>query len=577
MSPIIKTMNRAGSYGLMHNVQVWVGRAVLTSLNARNDRRLIAGRSVRWDETRAASAYAEGWWVRETLADALTRAARETPQRTLVIDGDRRIDCAALDRDARSLARALLTRAAPGDAVSFMLPNWGEAAVIYLAATLAGMVAHPILPSLRERELTHMLPDLGSRVIFIPERLRHHDYAAMLERVREQLPSPPEVVVVRGEGGGRGHTAYADLLAEDHALALPDLEPDAVRMALYTSGTTGSPKGVMHSHNSIHALVRQLGEHWRVEPGDRFLVPSPISHIGGSIYAFEFPLLLGSQAVLMDRWDADEAVDLILAHGCTHMAGATPFLEGLLEAARRKGSRLPSLKVFICGGAAVPPDLIRQAAAYFENAVVTRVYGSTEVPVTTVGVMDRADVAHAAQTDGRPGVAEVRLAAHSAARPGEGEVRARGPQMLVGYVHAADEASVFDEEGFYRTGDIGRWVDGDYLTISGRAKDIIIRKGENISPKEVEDVLLEHPGVLEAAVVGLPDPDTGERAWAVLAVREGVTFDVASLGAFLAAKGVAAFKRPEAITVWDSLPKNATGKILKHEIRAALMAQGGSN
>ena len=143
-------------------------------------------------------------------------------------------------------------------------------------------------------------------------------------------------------------------------------------------------------------------EHWLIERGDKFLVPSPIAHIGGSIYAFESPLLLGTTAVLMDRWEADEAVRLMNAEGCTHMAGATPFLEQLLAAARRAATRLPQLKVFVCGGASVPPSLIRGAADYFERAVVTRVYGSTEVPVTTVGVTQAGDAAHAADTDGRP-------------------------------------------------------------------------------------------------------------------------------------------------------------------------------
>ena len=151
-------------------------------------------------------------------------------------------------------------------------------------------------------------------------------------------------------------------------------------------GNDRAPQGGLHSHNSIHALICQLREHWLIERGDKFLVPSPIAHIGGSIYAFESPLLLGTTAVLMDRWDADEAVRLMDAEGCTHMAGATPFLEQLLAAARRAATRLPRLKVFVCGGASVPPSLIRSAAAYFERAVVTRVYGSTEVPVTTVGV-----------------------------------------------------------------------------------------------------------------------------------------------------------------------------------------------
>jgi acyl-CoA synthetase (AMP-forming)/AMP-acid ligase II len=523
-------------------------------------RRLVAGRWVRWDEARTQTAYAQGWWVRGTLADALRRAAEETPNRIVIVDGETRLDARTLQAQARALARAMLARAPAGSVASFMLPNWHEAAAIYLGATLAGMVAHPVLPSLRDRDLAFMLRDVESRLIFVPAEHRNHDYVAMMGRVAAQLDAPPEVVVLRGAAGP--HTPYEAMFTDGPEPDWPRIDPDAVRMVLYTSGTTGGPKGVLHSHNSIHALVRQIGLHWRIEPGDVFLVPSPISHIGGSIYAFECPLLLGTTAVLMERWDADAAVGIMSAERCTHLAGATPFLEQLLAAADRAGSRLPDLKVFICGGASVPPSLIRNAAARFDRTAVTRVYGSTEVPVTTVGAPDRADLEHAAETDGRVGIAEVKLT--------DGEIRARGPQMLVGYLHPEDEASVFDEEGYYRTGDLGSWVDGEYLVVSGRTKDIIIRNGENISPKEVEDLLVDHPDIAEVAVVGVPDPRTGERACAVIVPRRSPGPDVASLRAFLSGLGVASFKIPEAVAYWDALPRNDAGKVLKHQIRAAL-------
>jgi acyl-CoA synthetase (AMP-forming)/AMP-acid ligase II len=534
-----------------------------------NGRRLIAGRSIRWNEGRAASAYARGLWSRQTLAEALHAAAGETPQRVLLVDGSVRLDCKTLRAQATTLAQAMLARAPAGSVVSFMLPNWHEAAVLYLAATLAGMVVNPILPSLRDRELTFILKDIQTRLIFVPSALRQQDYAGMLSRVVSPLSDPPEVVVVRGEA--RGHTPWDALFEGARAKRkLPALDADAVRMVLYTSGTTGRPKGVLHSHNSIHALISQLKEHWLIERGDKFLVASPIAHIGGSIYAFESPLLLGTTAVLMDRWDADEAVRLMNAEECTHMAGATPFLEQLLAAARRAATRLPRLKVFICGGASVPPSLIRGAADYFERAVVTRVYGSTEVPVTTVGVTDANDAAHAADTDGRPGLAEIKLVDHNSATAGEGEILARAPQMLIGYLHPEDEADAFDAEGYFRTGDLARWVDGAYLVVTGRAKDIIIRNGENISPKEVEDILLGHPDIREIAIVGLPDARTGERACAVIVPRNPPGPEVESLRAFLDGQGVAKFKVPEQVVIWDALPKNDAGKVLKHQIRAAL-------
>ena len=539
---------------------------------AEEGRKLIAGRWLRWDEGRAQEAYDSGFWVRETLADALRHAAETTPDRLLIIDGEHRLDARSLHDQATALAQALLARAPIGSVVSFMLPNWHEAAVIYLAATLAGMVAHPILPSLRDRDLAFALQDAKSRVVFIPAEFRKHDYAGMLSRVAAQLPAPPEIVVLRGEAGP--HTPYETLLAGDPAQALPVLDPDALRMMLYTSGTTGRPKGVLHSHNSLHALLRQIGRHWLVEPGDRFLVPSPISHIGGSIYAFEAPLLLGTTVILMERWNAEDAIRLAATEHWTHMAGATPFLQQLLDAAHQAGSRLPDLKVFICGGASVPPSLIREAAGSFERAVVTRVYGSTEVPVTTVGSLDRADVDSAAETDGRPGLAEIKLAEHPAAPPGEGEIRARGPQMLVGYLHEEDEADAFDAEGYFRTGDLGRWDRGDHLVVTGRAKDIIIRSGENIAPKEVEDILIHHPAIAEIAIVGLPDPRTGERACAVIVPGPRPAPSVADLAVYLEAQGLAKFKIPEQVVLRDSLPRNDAGKVQKDRLRTAILAEG---
>lgn len=534
-------------------------------------RRTVAGRSIRWDETRAADARRRGLWTDETLAEHIARAARETPKRALLVEGARETDCATLYAEATALARRLLAEAPAGSVVSFMLPNWTEAAVIYLAATIAGMVAHPILPSLREHDLRFALEDSASRFIFIPSTFRGHDYAAMLSRVAASMPEPPRIIVVRGEAGE--HAAYNDYIAPGAEGALPKVDPDSVRMLLYTSGTTGRPKGVLHTHNTLNALVRQIAEHWLVEPGDAFLVASPVSHIGGSIYAFECPLLVGATAILMEKWDADDAVRLAARRRWTHMAGATPFLTQLLAAARADGTRLPDLKVFICGGASVPPALIRDAAQYFEKARVSRVYGSTEAPVTTVGSFGPDDLVSASETDGRPGVATVRIAPHPAAPPGEGEIAIKGPQVFVGYHHAEDEANAFDADGWFRSGDLGRLTETGAVVVTGRAKDIIIRNGENIAPKEVEDILVRHPDVAEIAIVGLPDPRTGERACAAIVPAAGARPDLATLRTYLEGVGLARFKIPEEVVLREALPRNDAGKVLKDRLRAAILAE----
>ncbi len=525
-------------------------------------RKVIEGRSLRWDEARAGKAYADGHWVRETLLDALACELATTPTRPLLVEGDVILTPEVLDDHARRLAHEMLSRYPAGSVISLMLPNWHEALIIYVAATMAGMVVHPVLPSLRANELRYMLADVNCRMIFIPEHYRNCDYPEMLSRALEGFDLPPQVVVVRGESAD---SCYFEALASGpKAQSLPELEADAVRMIMYTSGTTGSPKGVMHTHNSIHALIRQIGDHWGISRASRFLVASPISHIGGSIYAFETPLILGATTFLMEHWDPALGVDLLVSQQCTHFAGATPFLSQTLDEARRKSTRLPDLEVFICGGASVPPSLISESQEYFEQARVSRVYGSTEVPVTTVGALGDGEEQFAAETDGRAGIAQIKLKG--------GEVFARGPQMLVGYVHAEDESEVFDAQGYYRTGDLGSWVNGHYLVISGRSKDIIIRNGENIAPKEIEDLAIRHPAVNEIAVVGIPNDKTGEQAVAIVVVTEGHTFDLPQLFDFMVEHEMAKFKIPERVECWAQLPKNDAGKVLKHKIRQQLLA-----
>ena len=535
-------------------------------------RRTLNNWSIRMDAQRAAQMRAQGWWIDETVAEVARRRARVDPQALVLVDGQRRLDAATLYAEAGALAQSFIARGVePGDVISIMLPNWHEAAVIYLGATLAGVVVNLILPSLRDNEIAFMLEDIDSKIIFIPSVFRAFDYVAMMRRVNNGLPRPAEVVVVRGDGGDC--TRYRTLLdRKAHPAPLPNVDADSVKLVLYTSGTTARPKAVLHTHNSIYALIRQLHRHWVPDGEGCFFVPSPIGHIGGSIYAFEFPFLVGTVAVLQDIWHPRDAVAIMLRERCTHMAGATPFLQQLLAAARAFGSRLPDLRVLICGGAAVPPALIREASVYFEACTVTRVYGSTEVPVITVGSLAPGDLLHAAESDGKIGIAEVKLVDPEGRIVQEGEILARGPQMLVGYLWAEHDLETFDDEGFFRTGDIAKRIDGNYLAITGRVKDTIIRNGESISAKEIEDLLIEHPDIAEVAIVGVPDALTGERACAVIVTPRSYALDVAALREFLEGRHVARFKMPEQVEFWGALPRNSLGKILKHEIRAMLLA-----
>ncbi len=503
------------------------------------------------------------------FAAIVAQRLHEAPERIAVIDGPLRHTRAALHAEALRLGSALRRRGlAPGASVAFQLPNWHEACVLHLAAGLYGWRLVPLLPMYREAEIAFILRQCAVQALFLPAEFRGLDYPALLARALPAEEWPPLVCVVRGAAGGHPH--YGDLLAEG-ADPLPPTPPapDAVKMVLYTSGSTGRPKGVLHSERSIDALARFGGAFWDVSDQDVALVPSPVAHIGGSLYAFEFPWTLGSTAVLMDSWSPERAVDLMEAERVSFLAGATPFLSGLLQAARARGTALPALRRFVCGGASVPPSLVEQAAAQFPGCVVARAYGSTEVPIICPGIRTRADAAMGAATDGECAADVLLLDDHDHPVPeGEvGEIVARAPRMFIGYLDPQDNAGAFTPSGHFRMGDLGRRVGGRFLEITGRKKDIIIRLGENISPLEVENVLVAHPAIRQVAIVGVPDARTGEAALAFVVPQPGASLTLEDLRAFLATHGLAKQKWPEQLRVVSELPTNSVGKVQKRELQ----------
>lgn len=285
----------------------------------------------------------------------------------------------------------------------------------------------------------------------------------------------------------------------------------------------------------------------------------------------------------MDRWDPDLAVELIDREGAGYTVGATPFLAELLDAAERAGSRLPSLRVFACGGAAVPPDLIRRADALFENGVAFRVYGASECPMVTQGVTGRDPSAReaAATTDGRIHDWEVRTLDREGTqlpRGREGEIAVRGPARFRGYTDPAETGKAIDAEGFFRTGDLGVVAEDGTITVTGRLKDLIIRGGENLSAKEIEDALHAHAAVAEAAVVAFPHPRLGEGVCACLVLRPGrAAPDLEELRAFLTGRGLARQKCPERVEILAALPKTASGKVQKHVLRSQVADDRGED
>ena len=537
-----------------------------------------SGFATRWSDEAAASHRAAGYWRDETLADVARRAYREAPDRLLLIEGDLCVTRAEAWDAASRLAAFFLSRGlTPGDVVSFQLPNWIEAAVIALAARRCGLVLNPIPPIYRESEVSYILQDCRAKLVFVPQVFRKHDHQRMLEGLRSQLPSVQDVVVVRGDGaaGVEWNNALSRAPARDDDL--PAIDPAAAMVVMYTSGTTGRPKGVVHNHYAFDYRVRSMAEAWSIGPSDVVFMPSPVTHITGAYWAFDMPWVSGATSVLMDVWSPDEAIHCIERHRCTVTGGATPFLRQLLDTAAGRPAAMASLRIFFCGGTTVSADLIREAITRYPHCLCFRAYGSTEMPTTTLGIRDQAHADLGAETDGEVlPPTEVRIvdptSGANVADGEEGEILVRGPEQLVGYLHPEDNEGAFDEDGYFRMGDLGRRVHGRYLVITGRKKDIIIRSGENISPKEVEDVLATHTAVADVAIVAMPSQETGEKGCAFVVLRPGQTIDLAEIRRFLDLAGLARQKCPEHLVTVDDLPRVPSGKVSKDVLRARAKA-----
>lgn len=533
----------------------------------------VSGLEIRLDAVKTQALREAGVWRNRTLADDARDRALHEPDRVCIRDGRRAITYAEVLTEARGLAAGLWALGLrPGNVISFQLPNWIEAAVIDMAASLLGLIVNPIVPIYREFETTAIVRDCKAKALFITDKLRNFDYIGMALDIRSACPSLEHIVVVRPSiADTRADVLnYESLTRTDSAAMIwPSVKPDSVKFVLYTSGTTGTAKGVMHTHETIDRVLRGCMEFWGIAPYDAILMPSPVTHITGYLWGLEAPFGWGSPTVLMERWIADEAVDLIDRYGLAMTISATTFLQELLDAAARKGTGLPSLKVFACGGASVPPALIRRANANLQNCRAFRVYGATEVPLIGRGCIDPNHETTAADTDGIIVDFEVRIIdEQGAALPDgkEGEILARGPAQCVGYVDQAATRASFDADGFFHTGDLGYRTPAGALVITGRKKDLIIRGGENISAKEIEDILIGHPGIREVAVVSMPHARLGETVCAfVIAVQAGLT--LRDLACHLEKAGVARQKFPERLEVVDDMPRTAAGKIKKDILR----------
>jgi len=531
-----------------------------------------SGWRVRFSDEEAQRLRAAGVWRGSTIALDATDAAAAVPDEICLRDGARAISYGNILLEAKALAAGLSARGLrKGQVVAFQLPNWVEAAVVNLAAAMLGLVVNPIVPIYRDKEVAEILADCGARVLFVPTVWRNFDHCEMARRVRALTPGLEFIVQVRAAPPAADLLSYEDLLAPT-GQALPPLvqDADAIKFVMYTSGTTGRAKGVLHTHNTLARALAGCMEYWQIGAGQAILMPSPVSHVTGYLWGLEAPFSWRTPAILMDRWDATEAVDLIDRHGVALTVSATPFLSELLDAAGARQTRLPSLRIFACGGASVPSDLIRRANQYFSHGRAFRVYGATEVLMIGKGFVEAGTEDMAADTDGRITDYDV-LFVDDAGKPvpdgSEGEIIARGPAQAVGYVDRQETAKSFDAQGYFHTGDLGYRTPGGAVVITGRKKDLIIRGGENISAREVEDILLRHPAIDQVAVVAMPHARLGETVCACIVARAHPPTLAEILG-FLGQVGIARQKLPERLEVFTEFPMTPAGKIKKDSLRA---------
>ncbi|MFI7383372.1 class I adenylate-forming enzyme family protein [Streptomyces sp. NPDC049813] len=503
-----------------------------------------------------------------TLWELVERRAALTPDRPVLLQGGRTLTFGGLRDRAERVAAALHLRGVrPGTVVAWQLPTRIETALLTFALARIGAVQTPVIPFYREREVGFALR--GSRADFFatPGVWRGFDHTAMAHRL-----------------GARGiFEAYADLPEADPAvLPPPPADGTAVRWIYWTSGTTSDPKGVLHTDRSLLAGGSCLAHALRLSAADVGSMAFPYAHIAGPDYTVML-LLYGFPAVMFEEFALPGALAEYRRHGVTVAGGSTAFYSMFLAEQRKapQDRLIPTLRLLAGGGAPKPPELYH-AVVREMGVQLTHGYGMTEVPMITMGSPD--DTAHhLATTEGRPPAGmEIRIVDDDGKQlPAgtDGAVRLRGEAVCRGYLDPRQNADAFDADGFLVTGDLGHLLPSGHLVLTGRAKDVIIRKGENISAREIEDLLHRHPAVRDAAVVGLPDAERGERVCAVLELHEEqAPLTLEAVTAYLRGQGLSPVKLPEQLEVVAALPRNETlRKVLKYKLRERYGSGSGTD
>ena len=508
-----------------------------------------------------------------TVWELVRRRAEASPDVPMLIDeADRVVTFAEFARRAEHVAAGLQAiGVGQGTTVAWQLPTRIESVLIAIALARLGARQNPILHLYQEREVGAVLRSSRPSHFIVPGMFRDRDFTSMAKSLLRAVDGCELIVVQDGD--------VPD--GDPSALPPPPESGDEVRWVYYTSGTTSEPKGVQHTDQTLMAGGRGLAAAADMSPDDVGSMAFPFAHIAGPDYLFMM-LAAGFGAVLIEAFVPASAIETFKRHGVTMVGGGTAFYSMFLAEQRKTpGSRfIPTLRKISGGGAPKPPELY-WAVKEEIGVPLLHGYGMTEVPMICMGSPHDTDD-QLAHTEGHPVPgAEVRIVTadeSEAPRGVEGEVRVRGPVVCKGYTDADATKAGFDADGWFKTGDLGVMREDGHVSLTGRIKDVIIRKGENISAKELEDLLFAHPKVGDVAVIGLPDAERGERVCAVVEppadgdhAGDAITFE--EMTEYLVGEGLMRQKIPEQLEVVDALPRNETlRKVLKFKLRERFSA-----
>ncbi|HGC3141335.1 TPA: medium-chain fatty-acid--CoA ligase [Escherichia coli] len=530
-----------------------------------------------FNEQRRAAYRQQGLWGDASLADYWQQTARAMPDKIAVVDNHgASYTYSALDHAASCLANWMLAKGIEsGDRIAFQQPGWCEFTVIYLACLKIGAVSVPLLPSWREAELVWVLNKCQAKMFFAPTLFKQTRPVDLILPLQNQLPQLQQIVGVDKLAPATSSLSLSQIIADNTPLTTAiTVHGDELAAVLFTSGTEGLPKGVMLTHNNILASERAYCARLNLTWQDVFMMPAPLGHATGFLHGVTAPFLIGARSVLLDIFTPDACLALLEQQRCTCMLGATPFVYDLLNLLEKQPADLSALRFFLCGGTTIPKKVARECQQ--RGIKLLSVYGSTESSPHAVVNLDD-PLSRFMHTDGYAAAGvEIKVVddARKTLPPGcEGEEASRGPNVFMGYFDEPElTARALDEEGWYYSGDLCRMDEAGYIKITGRKKDIIVRGGENISSREVEDILLQHPKIHDACVVAMPDERLGERSCAYVVLKAPHhSLSLEEVVAFFSRKRVAKYKYPEHIVVIEKLPRTASGKIQKFLLRKDIM------